>query len=185
MNCRRVSSLLSAYLDAELTGSEMLEIRAHLDGCPACRAEHRTLRETKHLLASLALQTPRQDFEPLLRAQVERASHPAGRWVPSWLLAWQGGALSLPRPRPLVAAAALSLTTLLLATATLDTPSAAPDASARAAAPEVYPRYVEPHSVYLSSMPLAQPAPLVWNEGGGSVMLSSYNRGFQRGFQNK
>ena len=30
MNCGRVSNQLSAYIDRELTGTEMLQIRAHL-----------------------------------------------------------------------------------------------------------------------------------------------------------
>lgn len=54
MNCRRINSLLSAYLDSELTGAEMLSVRDHLDRCDACREEYEALRETKRLVASLA-----------------------------------------------------------------------------------------------------------------------------------
>ena len=176
MNCRRVSSLLSAYLDAELTGAEMLEVRAHLEACCTCRAEHESLQQTKHLLASLALRAPRPEFEALLRADLERAvSCPlALRWLPaSWLLAWRDGAvaLSLPRPRPLLAAAALSLTTLFLATATVHSPPARPDQeplprTALAPTPELYPSYS-----YVPAFPLPGSAPLVWNEAQSDLLM--------------
>ena len=43
MNCGRVSNQLSAYLDRELTGTEMLQIRSHLTECDRCRSEHEAL----------------------------------------------------------------------------------------------------------------------------------------------
>jgi anti-sigma factor RsiW len=52
MHCGRVSNLLSAYIDRELAGAEMLPIRRHLDLCPGCAAEHEALRRVKSLLAS-------------------------------------------------------------------------------------------------------------------------------------
>ena len=47
MHCGRVSNLLSAYIDRELAGAEMLPIRHHLDVCPGCAAEHESLRRVK------------------------------------------------------------------------------------------------------------------------------------------
>ena len=38
MNCRCAQNLLSAYVDGELAGVEMLRLREHLGVCPACRA---------------------------------------------------------------------------------------------------------------------------------------------------
>lgn len=166
MNCRRVSNLLSAYLDAELTGSEMLEIRAHLDHCPACRAEHQTLRDTKRLLASLALQAPRAEFEALLRTQVRRDKHAPIRWLPLF------GVVS--RPRPFVAAAALSFAALLLASAHLGTPPQNETASALAPTPEYPPTYIEPQYIYASSLPSADPMPLTWSGGDHHVITAGY-----------
>lgn len=187
MNCRRVSSLLSAYLDAELTGAEMLEVRAHLEACRACRAEHESLQQTKHLLASLALRAPRPEFESLLRTDLERSlAFPfALRWLPaSWLLAWRDGAvgLSLPRPRPLMAAAALSLTTLFLASATVHSPSAKPDQEqsprpALAPTPQLYPSYTSYTSyTFVPTVPLAQPPPLVWTGAQSSPLAPKTNK---------
>lgn len=172
---------MSAYLDAELTGSEMLDIRAHLEVCPGCRVEYQTLRDTKRLLSSLALRAPRAEFEALLGAEVARNASPLKRFLPSWLDFRRYTAVSLTalprRPTPLLAAAALSVAGLVLATATLDAPS--DTVAARAASPEVYPRYVEEHIVYRS--PYTEPVPetTTWN-AGNSVMLSSFNPGYGR-----
>jgi len=135
LNCRKVSGLLSAYLDQELTGEEMLAVRAHLGGCPLCRSEHQSLSDTKRLLASLALQTPRADLEQLLLSDADRASRPwTSRLVPEFVREWisfqrVAGADPFPEPRqqpapagrlrPLAATALLSLAGLCLATAKL------------------------------------------------------------------
>src|SRR5438067_1752080 len=62
MNCGRVSNQLSAYLDRELTGAEMLHIRSHLGGCDSCRAEHESLSRMKMLLGRLRTPAPSHDF---------------------------------------------------------------------------------------------------------------------------
>src|SRR5438067_1007934 len=115
----------------------MLEIRAHLDVCPACRGEYQTLRDTKRLLAALAMQAPRTEFEALLRAEVERVSGPFGRWMPAWRLSRQVGMLA--RPTPLFAAAALLLAALFFATGKVDTPADMPVLAASAPTPDLYP----------------------------------------------
>ena len=164
MNCRRVSNLLSAYMDAELAGAEMLEIRAHLDRCPTCLSEYESLLHTKRLLGSLALRMPRTDFETTLTASAERAAHPVMRWMPSWLAAWRDGIVAPVRPRPVVTALALSVAGLLLATVRLETSQevrrATPVAYPRY---EVYPTYVGQLSVRQHAPPLSDPSPLRWN----------------------
>ena len=62
MNCRRVASLLSAYIDGELNGVEMLAIREHLSGCETCREDYESLRATKQLLSRMPNVSPREDF---------------------------------------------------------------------------------------------------------------------------
>jgi putative zinc finger protein len=60
MNCGRVSNQLSAYLDRELTGVEMLQIRSHLTECDRCRSEHEALCRLKMMLGRLqSLEPPR------------------------------------------------------------------------------------------------------------------------------
>lgn len=202
MNCRRVSNLLSAYIDAELTGFEMLDIRAHLDQCAPCRQEHQSLQETKRLLGSLALKTPRLELDALLHAEAQRAAqqHPLSRrWVPAWLTAAGRDSRSLlpllPRPRPLAATAALSLAGLCLATAplrdapgggasddhltaVLQTPDGMPQAQQAG-----YPAYTD-HRWFVqpASLPLSDPTPLTWSSsaatpvgsGGGILTAANY-----------
>ena len=127
MNCRRINGLLSAYLDSELTGAEMLEIRAHLDQCGGCLHEYETLRETKRLVASLASKAPRAELEALLLAHASRA--PGGEWgafagrLGQWLVGPSHTGLPLYlRPRMLSATAVLSLAGLWLASTALDGP---------------------------------------------------------------
>jgi len=49
VGCDECFEQLDRYVELELTGrdpdSVMPGLRAHLDGCPACREEHESLRE--------------------------------------------------------------------------------------------------------------------------------------------
>ena len=175
VNCRRVNSLLSAYLDAELTGVEMLEIRAHTDACASCRAEIESLRATKRLLSSLRSRVPRQEFEALLCSEAERASHPLYRFQSSWLLAWREGVVVFPRSRPLAATAALSLAGLLLATASLETPR---ERAPRAALSEMTAAYPASAFVYpTSSPPPSVDIASLRAEFGSSARLQAFGTG--------
>lgn len=71
MNCRRVVNLMSAYVDGELTGEEMLAIRRHLSECPECAEEHETVLITKRAVASLAVVRPREDFAASILAKLD------------------------------------------------------------------------------------------------------------------
>jgi hypothetical protein len=53
VNCQRIQSLLSAYLDGELTGEEMIVIRSHTSKCEFCEDELKSLQIVKKLLGSL------------------------------------------------------------------------------------------------------------------------------------
>lgn len=180
MNCRRVSSLLSAYLDAELTGHEMLEIRAHLDACAACRGEHEALGETKRLLSSLALRTPRVEFETLLHDGAIRAADPLARWLPSWLIAPFGALAaalsSLPRPRTLVATGVFSLAGLMLATARLQGPVESP--AQAAPTPDVFPTSRQQVLLWPGS-PVPDRSPVLFGDNnasgpsGGGAMVAT------------
>lgn len=71
MNCRRVSNLVSAYMDGELTGVEMLEIRRHLDDCRACNLQYEELRMAKQLLARLPVAQPRPGLADSICARID------------------------------------------------------------------------------------------------------------------
>lgn len=62
MNCRRVVNLMSAYVDGELTGEEMLAIRRHMSECKECAQEHESIRMTKLAVANLRTAVPRTDL---------------------------------------------------------------------------------------------------------------------------
>jgi putative zinc finger protein len=81
MLCCRVQNLLSAYCDCELTGAEMLRIRAHLSACPACRQEYADLRQLKALMGALDRVEPERPFNPQWLDAALRAS-----WSPRSLL---------------------------------------------------------------------------------------------------
>lgn len=61
MICGRTLNLLDAYLDDELTGSDMLAIRRHLHSCPACEQQRRELNQVRSLMRALPPQTPALD----------------------------------------------------------------------------------------------------------------------------
>ena len=49
VSCEQCFELLDAYVDLELAGEDadarLPGMRAHLEGCPACREDHESLRE--------------------------------------------------------------------------------------------------------------------------------------------
>ncbi|MBS1706942.1 MAG: zf-HC2 domain-containing protein [Armatimonadetes bacterium] len=53
MTCRKTQASLSAYIDGELGGQEMLRVRKHLQQCQACAAEAEVLRFAQQLLADM------------------------------------------------------------------------------------------------------------------------------------
>src|SRR5690554_2468580 len=66
MNCQRVQSLLSAYLDHELSAEERRIIRQHLFFCRACSQEYETLSMLKNSLGRL--EPPEEPMDLLARA---------------------------------------------------------------------------------------------------------------------
>lgn len=102
MVCGRVSNLLSAYLDLELTGYEMLAVRHHLRGCSECRADYEALAQVRRLLGALPAVPPRAGGEERALARLATGRRtPRGifharrglAWSPGWLMrgaAWAG-----------------------------------------------------------------------------------------------
>ena len=77
MNCRRSSNLLSAYIDGELNGVEMLAVREHLGECAACRQEYESLRATKQLLCRLQNVAARDDLPKTICSRLDEIETPA------------------------------------------------------------------------------------------------------------
>jgi anti-sigma factor RsiW len=86
MNCRNVKNKLSPHLDGRLPSAVVLQVDAHLEECPHCRAEQDELRALKALLAGAPPpQAPPGLWDAVhagLREHVER--QPA-RPAPGWL----------------------------------------------------------------------------------------------------
>ena len=77
MNCKNAQSLLSAYLDDELSGREMLDIREHLSECAACAEELQCIESVKRMLGGTPVPEPSDDFEERLVSHVLCAAAPA------------------------------------------------------------------------------------------------------------
>lgn len=168
MNCRRVNSLLSAYIDAELTGEEMLAVRSHLGYCPDCHMEHEALLQTKRLLTSLAMRTPRAELESLLVMEIERESRrPFRRWLPSLPVpaflyqiadAWEEAVANTDmrvRPNTVLATVALSVMGLWMASAALDGDDSNPQLTGYPEAAMLHRHLTGP--VIMGGMPSASP----------------------------
>ena len=98
MNCGRVSNQLSAYINRELTGVEMLHIRRHLDDCAACCAEYDALCRMKMALGRLRSAEPRTELVRQTVSRWERHQASDGGWRPAsypWLQALQSGSCQL------------------------------------------------------------------------------------------
>ncbi|MBX3112215.1 MAG: zf-HC2 domain-containing protein [Fimbriimonadaceae bacterium] len=62
MNCTRVRSLLSAFLDRELGGDQMIEVQQHLRSCTPCSDELESLRRIKQALSASPVVEPSEDL---------------------------------------------------------------------------------------------------------------------------
>jgi len=72
MNCKSVQNRLSAYLDRELGGDELLQMRSHLSLCRDCRTEAEGLRSLKALLGGVRCPEPPPDLAERLTANMLR-----------------------------------------------------------------------------------------------------------------
>ena len=70
MSCKAIQHKLSAYLDGELAGYEMLDIRSHLHRCKGCEQEYEELRRLKRLMGNLPENNPGEEFAERLKQKV-------------------------------------------------------------------------------------------------------------------
>lgn len=112
MNCRHVTNLMSAYVDGELTGTEMLTIRRHISDCPDCADEWEATRIIKQAVSGLGAVTPRKDFAVSILRRLDEVEVPTyQRWA-NTALAFLHRKLS-----PVAAALAASGVALVILTA--------------------------------------------------------------------
>ena len=72
-----MKNLISAYIDRELPGKQMLSIRDHLNSCPECHQEWQELSSLKGRLGTLPLVEPPADFEDRVLRLVRQSQTPA------------------------------------------------------------------------------------------------------------
>lgn len=82
MNCRNVHHKLSAYIDGELTGTEMLSVRSHLANCPNCEREERSIRAFKRLLGAMPCVEPPSGLEERLVGAIRSEQKKTVSWWP-------------------------------------------------------------------------------------------------------
>ncbi len=79
MKCRDARGLLSPYLDGAVTGTEMLGLQEHLEGCSACTREYTLLRHTQQLLLTVGRVQEPADLGLKLRLAISREAAEARR----------------------------------------------------------------------------------------------------------
>lgn len=104
MNCRRLVNLLSAYMDGELSGAEMLDIRRHLSECAECNEEYESMRVLKHTLSSLRMMQPKSGFAESIIIALDEVNVSFLQRMLNRIVALTGNKI-----RPLTGAVALSL----------------------------------------------------------------------------
>ncbi len=79
MNCEKIRSQLSPYIDGELNDKESFFIREHISICPDCRQEEETLRKTSYLMRNWESMPTPDDFCEALLAKAENMSRQSWR----------------------------------------------------------------------------------------------------------
>ena len=75
MTCKSVQSMLSAYIDGELSGYEMLRVRSHVHDCGACFDEMEQIRGLKWVIGNIPETDPREGFAESLKQNVFASQH--------------------------------------------------------------------------------------------------------------
>ena len=72
MKCVEAKPMFSPYLDGAVTGTEMLSLTQHLNGCAHCQREYVALRQTQRLLTKVGRRKPPEDLSLKLRLAISR-----------------------------------------------------------------------------------------------------------------
>jgi hypothetical protein len=72
MKCIEAKFMFSPYLDGEVTGTEMIALTRHLDGCTHCQEEYVSLRQAQKLLTKTGRRKAPEDLALKLRLAISR-----------------------------------------------------------------------------------------------------------------
>lgn len=81
MTCNNIQSLLSSYLDQELSSGEMFAVRRHLQNCADCAEEFEAISVVKRMIGEAPVPEPSADFEDRLVASVMAKVQPAPKKI--------------------------------------------------------------------------------------------------------
>jgi len=85
MNCKNIKKLLQLYLDEALTFGEKQLVEKHLETCPACRAELKSLSAVVRLIKSLPEISTPPDFTDKLMSKISQIKEKEReRVIPAW-----------------------------------------------------------------------------------------------------
>ncbi|MGO9776916.1 MAG: anti-sigma factor family protein [Terracidiphilus sp.] len=147
--CNAMQTKFTEYLDGRLSGREMQSVAAHLEGCPECAGEWKSLAQVQSSLAALGPAPVPEDL--LLRINVA-ISHERARRRQSPFhalnLAWR----NTIGPFLLQASAGFASAVLLLGTVIVLVGMFAQPESVQATADEPLGNLTAPHFLYLSSV---------------------------------
>jgi hypothetical protein len=76
MTCAYAKSLLSAYLDGAITGTQMYALDLHIQDCETCSQEYQSLRQTQSLMNRIGRAKAPDDMSLKIRLAI---SHEAAR----------------------------------------------------------------------------------------------------------
>src|ERR1035438_1980518 len=148
-SCTAMQAKFSEYLDGRMTGREMQRIAAHLDRCPGCAGEWRSLRQNQAALASLGSVPEPEDLVLRIRVAVSRERARRNKSSFAGLsLAWR----NTVGPFLLQAAAGFASAVLLLGTIIVLAGMFTQPESAQAPTDEPLEAATAPRFLYLSSV---------------------------------
>ncbi|MBZ0214549.1 MAG: zf-HC2 domain-containing protein [Nitrospirae bacterium] len=75
MSCRKIRTMMSAYVDEELTGVEMMEVRSHAYSCRNCGHELEEMARLKRLLSEMPPPEPSEYMAEKIMASVRASDH--------------------------------------------------------------------------------------------------------------
>ncbi len=85
MNCKKIKKLLQLYIDGALTFGEKQIVEKHLETCPTCRAELKTLSSIVKMIESLPEISPPPDFTEKVMLKISQIEEKErGRIIPAW-----------------------------------------------------------------------------------------------------
>jgi hypothetical protein len=114
--CNQVQARLTDYLDGRLSGHEMQELDAHLDGCPECSREWDAMCDLQTSLSALGPVPEPANLLLRIRVAVSQERARSNRSIlDTWSLAWK----NTVGPFLLQAGAGFASATLLLGTVIL------------------------------------------------------------------